>query len=78
MKKLVISFSGGRTSGYMTKKILDTKRDEYDIKVIFANVKIITIIIVGIIVAIIINVFVLVLISSIIQTAIINNKVKTL
>jgi hypothetical protein len=37
MKKLVISFSGGRTSGYMTKKILDTKRDEYDIKVIFAN-----------------------------------------
>jgi len=37
VKKLVISFSGGRTSGYMTKKILDTKRDEYDIKVIFAN-----------------------------------------
>ena len=37
MKKLVISFSGGRTSGYMTKKILDTKRDEYDIKVIFSN-----------------------------------------
>jgi hypothetical protein len=37
MKKLVISFSGGRTSGYMTKKILDAKKDEYDIKVIFAN-----------------------------------------
>jgi len=37
VKKLVISFSGGRTSGYMTKKIIDTKRDEYDIKVIFAN-----------------------------------------
>lgn len=37
MKKLVISFSGGRTSGYMTKKILDTKASEYDIKVIFAN-----------------------------------------
>jgi hypothetical protein len=36
-KKLVISFSGGRTSGYMTKKILDTKSDEYEIKVIFAN-----------------------------------------
>lgn len=37
MKKLVISFSGGRTSGYMTRKILDTKSNEYDIKVIFAN-----------------------------------------
>jgi 3'-phosphoadenosine 5'-phosphosulfate sulfotransferase (PAPS reductase)/FAD synthetase len=37
MKKLVISFSGGRTSGYMTKKILDTKSSDYDIKVIFAN-----------------------------------------
>jgi 3'-phosphoadenosine 5'-phosphosulfate sulfotransferase (PAPS reductase)/FAD synthetase len=37
MKKLVISFSGGRTSGYMTKKILDTKAGEYEIKVIFAN-----------------------------------------
>jgi 3'-phosphoadenosine 5'-phosphosulfate sulfotransferase (PAPS reductase)/FAD synthetase len=37
MKKLVISFSGGRTSGYMTKKILDAKGGEYDIKVIFAN-----------------------------------------
>lgn len=36
-KKLVISFSGGRTSGYMTKKILDAKSDEYNIKVIFAN-----------------------------------------
>lgn len=37
MRKLVISFSGGRTSGYMTKKILDTKSNEYDVKVIFAN-----------------------------------------
>lgn len=37
MKKLVISFSGGRTSGYMTKKILDTKAHEYEIEVIFAN-----------------------------------------
>lgn len=36
-KKLVISFSGGRTSAYMTKKILDTMADEYDIRVIFAN-----------------------------------------
>lgn len=37
MKKLVISFSGGRTSGYMTKQILDKKANEYDIKVVFAN-----------------------------------------
>jgi hypothetical protein len=37
MKKLVISFSGGRTSAYMTKKILDTMTNEYEIKVIFAN-----------------------------------------
>ena len=37
MKKLVISFSGGRTSAYMTKKILDTMSSEYEIKVIFAN-----------------------------------------
>jgi hypothetical protein len=31
MKKLVISFSGGRTSGYMTKQILDNKASEYDL-----------------------------------------------
>lgn len=38
MKILVISFSGGRTSGYMTKRILDEKRKDYDgIYVIFAN-----------------------------------------
>lgn len=37
MKKLVISFSGGRTSGYMAKKILDSKSNEYEIKIIFAN-----------------------------------------
>jgi len=35
--KLLISFSGGRTSGYMTKHILDKHSDEYDIKVVFAN-----------------------------------------
>jgi hypothetical protein len=38
MSRLVVSFSGGRTSGYMTKRVLDTWRDRYDdIVVIFAN-----------------------------------------
>lgn len=32
-----ISFSGGRTSAYMTKKLLDEKSDEYDFIVTFAN-----------------------------------------
>jgi 3'-phosphoadenosine 5'-phosphosulfate sulfotransferase (PAPS reductase)/FAD synthetase len=36
-KKLLISFSGGRTSGYMTKKLIDEYSNEYDIKVVFAN-----------------------------------------
>lgn len=35
--KLLASFSGGRTSGVMTKWLLDNKADEYDIKVVFAN-----------------------------------------
>ena len=38
MKRLVISFSGGRTSGYMTKRILDEWSEIYDdIVVLFAN-----------------------------------------
>jgi len=36
-KKMTISFSGGRTSGYMTKWLLDNKSDEYDFLVVFAN-----------------------------------------
>lgn len=36
-KKLLISFSGGRTSGYMTKHIFDKYAEEYEIKVVFAN-----------------------------------------
>ena len=38
MNNLVISFSGGKTSGFMTKYLLENKRDEYDeIIVTFAN-----------------------------------------
>lgn len=38
MKKLVISFSGGRTSAYMTKMLLDSlDRSIYEIVVVFAN-----------------------------------------
>lgn len=38
MKELFqISFSGGRTSGYMTKKLLDNYSDQYDFIVTFAN-----------------------------------------
>lgn len=36
-KKLVVSFSGGRTSGYMTKWLIDNKQDEYEFVIIFAN-----------------------------------------
>ena len=35
--KLLVCMSGGRTSAYMTKKLLDNYQDDYDIKVCFAN-----------------------------------------
>ena len=34
---LVVSFSGGRTSGYLTKKLLEERHKWKDIIVIFAN-----------------------------------------
>jgi len=36
-KVMQISFSGGRTSGFMTKWLIDNKSDEYDFIVTFAN-----------------------------------------
>lgn len=36
-KRMLISFSGGRTSGYMTKMLLEKYSEEYDFKVVFAN-----------------------------------------
>ena len=37
-KTLVVSFSGGRTSAYMTKRLLEEKSKEFkDVIVIFAN-----------------------------------------
>ena len=36
-KQLSVSFSGGRTSAYMAKWLIDNKRDEYELSFIFAN-----------------------------------------
>lgn len=36
-EKMQISFSGGRTSGYMTKMLIDNMSDKYDFIVTFAN-----------------------------------------
>ena len=32
-----ISFSGGRTSGYMTKRLVDERRSTHDLRILFAN-----------------------------------------
>ena len=34
---MFVSFSGGRTSGYMCRWLLDNKADEYDFIFVFAN-----------------------------------------
>ena len=36
-EKLLISFSGGETSAYLAKWMLDNKSSEYDIVFVFAN-----------------------------------------
>ena len=36
-KKLLISFSGGRTSAFMTKWLLEHKQNEFEMMVVFAN-----------------------------------------
>lgn len=38
MKKLLIAFSGGKTSAYMTKKLIDNlDKTKYEIQIVFAN-----------------------------------------
>lgn len=37
MKNLIVSFSGGRTSAYMAKWLIDNKHDKYNLTFIFMN-----------------------------------------
>ena len=37
MQKLLVSMSGGRTSAYMTKRLIDEFQDQYDMVICFAN-----------------------------------------
>ena len=36
-KNMLISFSGGRTSAFMTKWLIDNKSNEYNFYIVFAN-----------------------------------------
>lgn len=38
-EKLLISFSGGKTSAYMTQWLLSHKSNDFEMKVVFANTK---------------------------------------
>ena len=37
MRKLFVSFSGGKSSGYMMKRLIDAYSSEYEMKFVFAN-----------------------------------------